>query len=153
MQGTEDVSACTEDLLTLGGAGATNGQKRRPAVLFGLYDGHCGRGAAEEAAAALPGQLAARAGGDAAGLVPGGGVPAGAWAEAFLATDAGLRSEEGCTATALLAWADEHAAVCLQVIPAPYATCAGGRRAQAPCGCVHLPGALCGSTTSCSFPV
>lgn len=38
-----------------------------------------------------------------------------AWEQAFQATDDGLRSEEGCTATALLVWRDAQGAVCLQV--------------------------------------
>lgn len=105
VQGCEDVSACMEGLL---------GNEGPPTVLFGLYDGHCGRGAAAEAAEALPAQLRARLAGSE--LAAGGGQ-ADAWAEAFLATDAGLRSEEGCTATALLAWADANGAVCLQVRP------------------------------------
>jgi hypothetical protein len=35
--------------------------------------------------------------------------------QAFLATDDGIKAEEGCTATAVLAWRDEEGAVCLQV--------------------------------------
>lgn len=101
------MACCTRDLL-----GAGNG---RPALLFGLYDGHCGRGAAEEAAAAMPAQLRARllrAPGQAAAAEL---ASSDTWAEAFQAVDKGLLAEEGCTATALLAWADAQGCVCLQV--------------------------------------
>jgi hypothetical protein len=108
LQGCEDVACCTKDLLGSGPA-------RTPALLFGLYDGHCGAGAAEEAAAALPAQLRARLLPEAGGAELAAGAGAGgAWADAFLATDAGLAAEEGCTATALLAWADAQGGVCLQ---------------------------------------
>ena len=62
---------------------------------------------------ALPRELAARLPGEAPGLAAGRGA-ARAWEAAFQATDAGLTAEEGCTATALLAWRDATGAVCLQ---------------------------------------
>lgn len=88
----------------------------QPAVLCTIYDGHCGRAAANEAAAALPGALAGRlrSAAAAAGLANGSGAGA-AWDEAFHETDKALRAEEGCTATAVLAWLDAHGSVCLQV--------------------------------------
>jgi serine/threonine protein phosphatase PrpC len=104
MQGTEDVGMCQEAVL-----GAAE-----PAVLFGVFDGHCGRGAAEEAKAALPLQLAQRLKQVTARLAAGAGADT-VWEEAFLATDDSLRSEEGCTATAVLVWRDAQGAVCLQV--------------------------------------
>ena len=42
------------------------------------------------------------------------GLPDSAWYQVFAATDAGLQCEDGCTATALLAWRDEVGALCLQ---------------------------------------
>lgn len=71
-------------------------------------------------AQALPRELAARLPDEVPGLAAGRGA-AGAWEAAFQATDAALTAEEGCTATALLAWRDATGAVCLQARPAALA--------------------------------
>lgn len=42
------------------------------------------------------------------------GLPEQAWLEAFAAVDADLQCDDGCTATALMAWRDDAGAVCLQ---------------------------------------
>ncbi|BDA43319.1 probable protein kinase and PP2C-like domain-containing protein at C-terminar half [Coccomyxa sp. Obi] len=102
-QDMEDVGGCEEALL-----GAA-----QPAVLCSIFDGHCGRGAAEEALTALPAALAERLPAASAGLADGSGAGA-AWQDAFQEADRGLRSEEGCTATAILAWLDAQGSVCLQ---------------------------------------
>lgn len=86
----------------------------QPAVLCSIFDGHCGRGAAEEALTALPAALADRLPAASAGLADGSGVGP-AWQDAFQEADRALRSEEGCTATAILAWLDAQGSVCLQV--------------------------------------
>ncbi len=111
MQDMEDVGGCEEALL-----GAA-----QPAVLCSIFDGHCGRGAADEALTALPAALAERLPAASAGLADGSGAAA-AWQEAFQEADRGLRSEEGCTATAILAWLDAQGSVCLQVTP-PFPHC------------------------------
>ena len=103
-QDMEDVGGCEEALL-----GAA-----QPAVLCSIFDGHCGRGAAMEALTALPAALAERLPAASAGLADGSGAGA-AWQDAFQEADRGLRSEEGCTATAILAWLDAQGSVCLQV--------------------------------------
>lgn len=104
LQDSEDVGMCRESLL---------GSSGELAHLLGVFDGHCGRGAAEEAEAALPQHLAQRLPQVASALAQGSGAGK-AWEQAFQATDDGLRSEEGCTATALLVWRDAQGAVCLQ---------------------------------------
>ena len=71
-------------------------------------------------AQALPRELAARLPGEVPGLAAGRGAAA-AWEAAFQATDAALTAEEGCTATALLAWRDATGAVCLQARAAAHA--------------------------------
>lgn len=84
-----------------------------PAALFCVFDGHCGRNAAEAASMALPDEVADRLAGAKEAL----GASAGAAAllrEAFLATDDHIATEEGCTATALLMWRDHSGDVCLQ---------------------------------------
>lgn len=83
------------------------------ASLLCLFDGHCGRGAAEAAARVLPEEVANRL------IETCGGLAAGRGAEltfrnAFLTTDARLMAEEGCTATAVLAWRTADGTVCLQ---------------------------------------
>ncbi len=95
-----------------------------PAALFCLFDGHCGGAAAEAAARALPEEIAARLPAAAAAMaaagadVDSGDAPGAAAAaalrEAFLATDARIAAEEGCTATAVLAWRGAGGAVLLQ---------------------------------------
>lgn len=42
------------------------------------------------------------------------GLPDHAWHQAFSAVDADLQCDDGCTATALMAWRDDAGAVCLQ---------------------------------------
>jgi protein phosphatase len=101
-----------------------------PAALFCIFDGHCGRNAAEAASVALPDEVSERL-----------QTPEGAAAlrearhsssntnytnnskqkgardllhDAFLATDDRINSEEGCTATAVLAWRGANGAVQLQ---------------------------------------
>lgn len=86
------------------------------AGLFCVFDGHCGRGAADAASAVLPEEVSARlpvvkdvmeAGSEGAGAH-------GALHAAFLATDKRIAAEEGCTATAVLAWSGAGGAVHLQ---------------------------------------
>jgi protein phosphatase len=95
-----------------------------PAALFCVFDGHCGRNAADAASVVLPDEVSDRL-----------QTPEGAAAlrgarnstnsinhpgakellhEAFLATDDRINSEEGCTATAVLAWRGANGAVQLQ---------------------------------------
>lgn len=73
--------------------------------LFCVFDGHCGAGAAERAALALPAEVSralAAAPRGAASSPTGFGPQLRA---AFLATDAAIRCEyEGCAATAVLVW-------------------------------------------------
>lgn len=107
-QANEDVTLAEAELRGAGG----------PAALLCVFDGHCGRRAAEQVAAALPRELGARLPAQAAELAAGRGARA-AWEAAFQATDAGLTAEEGCTATALLAWRDASGATCLQARPTP----------------------------------
>jgi len=97
------------------------------AALFCVFDGHCGRNAADAASVVLPDEVSDRL-----------QTPEGAAAlreasdindtsrtfnhqgakellhEAFLATDDRINSEEGCTATAVLAWRGANGAVQLQ---------------------------------------
>jgi serine/threonine protein phosphatase PrpC len=73
------------------------------AGLFCVFDGHQGRGAAEEAASLLPAQLLEQLPAGAGGrLLGGGGATAPAIEAAFLEADRRLTSDEGCTATAVL---------------------------------------------------
>ena len=102
----EDVSGCSEHIL---------GPSAGPSCLFSLLDGHCGRKAADEVAQALPRELSKSLSKEQQSMAAGQGA-GGAWSEAFLATDAGIRAEEGCTATALLAWLDNSGQACLQVM-------------------------------------
>lgn len=81
--------------------------------LFCIFDGHCGRTTAKEARALLPEILASRIGQASAAMQAGRGADA-IWEEVFLATDRALRSDEGCTATALLVWQDASGSICLQ---------------------------------------
>lgn len=95
------------------------------AALFCVFDGHCGRNAADAASIVLPDEVSDRL-----------QTPEGAAAlhgtsnvsgsiinhhgakellhEAFLATDDRINSEEGCTATAVLAWPGANGAVQIQ---------------------------------------
>ncbi|KAK9829211.1 hypothetical protein WJX72_004520 [[Myrmecia] bisecta] len=81
--------------------------------LFCVFDGHCGRATAEEVRDILPKQLAERLPSVTADMAAGRGADS-IWEDTFLTTDAALTSEEGCTATALLAWQDAGGQVCLQ---------------------------------------
>lgn len=82
--------------------------------LFCVFDGHCGRGAAEAAAVALPEEIGVRLPACEADMLEQRGAVS-ALRPAFLATDARIRAEEGCTATAVLAWSPRKGIVCLQV--------------------------------------
>ncbi|KAL6768481.1 hypothetical protein ACKKBF_B39300 [Auxenochlorella protothecoides x Auxenochlorella symbiontica] len=81
--------------------------------LFCVFDGHCGRGAAEAAAVALPEEIGVRLPACEADMLEQRGAVS-ALRPAFLATDARIRAEEGCTATAVLAWSPRKGTVCLQ---------------------------------------
>uniref|UniRef100_A0A1D2AG61 PPM-type phosphatase domain-containing protein n=1 Tax=Auxenochlorella protothecoides TaxID=3075 RepID=A0A1D2AG61_AUXPR len=81
--------------------------------LFCVFDGHCGRGAAEAAAVALPEEIGVRLPACEADMLEQRGAVS-ALRPAFLATDARIRAEEGCTATAVLAWSPRKGIVCLQ---------------------------------------
>jgi len=83
-----------------------------PAALFCVLDGHCGRTAAQQASSLLPRELATRI--DPRQLGQGHAPNAAVWEDAFSTTDHGLECEDGCTATAALAWRDDSGAVCLQ---------------------------------------
>eukprot|EP00887_Chlorella_sp_A99_P008144 scaffold12.g8144.t1 len=104
----EDV-ACAE--CPLHGAEAALGGA--PAALFCVFDGHCGRAAADAASAALPDEVADRLGGARDDMAAGRGA-AGLLRDAFLATDDRIAAEEGCTATALLLWRGAGGEVCVQ---------------------------------------
>lgn len=105
----EDV-ACAE--CPLHGSEAALGSQH-PAALFCVFDGHCGRGAADAASVALPDQVASRLQGARGDLLAAKGA-ADMLHAAFLATDQAISAEEGCTATAVLMWRDGEGAVCLQ---------------------------------------
>lgn len=85
------------------------------AALFCVFDGHCGRGAADAASMVLPDEVSERLATPegAAGLLSGEGAR-DLLHDAFLATDDRINSEEGCTATAVLAWRGADGAVLLQ---------------------------------------
>lgn len=83
------------------------------ASLLCVFDGHCGRGAADAASRVLPEEVAGRLIESAPGLSSGTGAEL-AFKNAFLTTDARLQAEEGCTATAILAWAAKDGTVRLQ---------------------------------------
>lgn len=73
------------------------------AALFCIFDGHCGREAADAASTALPDEVSSRLPGAREALISGEGV-AELLHDAFLATDDRIAAEQGCTATAILAW-------------------------------------------------
>jgi serine/threonine protein phosphatase PrpC len=85
--------------------------------LFCVFDGHCGRQAAELATDLLPSEISKRLPAALPVLASGMG-PGMLWEESFLATDKSIKSDEGCTATAVLVWRDAEGNVCLQVPPA-----------------------------------
>ena len=103
------MTGCSEQIL-----GASAG----PSCLFSILDGHCGRKAADEAAQALPRELGQRLIKLHDSMAAGRGAGS-AWSEAFLAVDAGIKAEEGCTATGLLVWLDSGGQLCLQVVLTP----------------------------------
>ena len=84
------------------------------AALFCVFDGHNGRGAAEEVKAMMPRHVAQRLGGMRSELESGAGL-GDAWREIYTQVDAAIQSEDGCTATTLLAWQDSAGATCFQV--------------------------------------
>jgi serine/threonine protein phosphatase PrpC len=112
-QGTEDVSNCSKQIL---------GPSAGPSCLFSVLDGHCGRKAADEVAQALPRELGQRLIKQHDSMAAGRGAGS-AWLEAFQAVDAGIKAEEGCTATGLLVWLNSSGQLCLQVAPMPKHAC------------------------------
>ena len=103
-QGMEDVITCTDGILR---------PSMKSSCLLTMLDGHCGRKAADEVAQELPRDLGKRLMRHRHSLAAGQGAGS-AWTEAFLATDASIKAEEGCTATALLIWVDEEGQACMQ---------------------------------------
>ena len=89
----------------IGGIGFTSSssQPASLAALFCIFDGHCGREAADAASTALPDEVSSRLPGAREALMSGKGVPE-LLHDAFLATDDRIAAEQGCTATAILAW-------------------------------------------------
>ncbi len=95
-----------------------------PAALFCVFDGHCGRNAAEAASVVLPDEVsdrlqtpegaAALRNARTSGTSTTNQGAKGLLHDAFLATDDRINSEEGCTATAVLAWRGINGAVQLQ---------------------------------------
>ncbi|KAL3137819.1 hypothetical protein ABBQ38_005075 [Trebouxia sp. C0009 RCD-2024] len=83
------------------------------ASLFCIFDGHCGRNSAREARELLPQILSDSLKQVGDSLQHGSGADS-IWEQAFLSTDSRIKSEEGCTATALLVWKDLEDNVCLQ---------------------------------------
>ena len=103
-QGMEDVIACTDGILK---------PFTESSCLLTMLDGHCGRKAADEVAQELPRDLSKRLMRHRHSLAAGQGAGS-AWSEAFLATDASIKAEEGCTATGLLIWMDNEGQACMQ---------------------------------------
>ena len=81
--------------------------------LFCIFDGHCGRNSAREARDVLPQILSDALQQKIDTLQHGNGADS-VWENVFLSTDSKIKSEEGCTATALLIWKDSDGNVCLQ---------------------------------------
>lgn len=79
-----------------------------------MFDGHNGRGAADEVKSILPQRLALQLADRAADLASGLGAGS-AWRDVFTGVDAAIQSEDGCTATTLLAWSNAAGATCFQV--------------------------------------
>jgi protein phosphatase len=107
-QTCEDV-ACAECPLH----GSEEALGGTPAALFCVFDGHCGRGAADAASTALPDEVSKRLTGVREQLAAAVGAE-DMLRSAFLATDQAISAEEGCTATAVLMWRDGQGDVCLQ---------------------------------------
>jgi len=85
------------------GITSSSSQPASLAALFCIFDGHCGREAADAASTALPDEVSSRLPGAREALISGKGVPE-LLRDAFLATDDRIAAEQGCTATAILAW-------------------------------------------------
>lgn len=83
------------------------------ASLFCIFDGHCGRNSAREARDLLPQILADSLKQHSDTLQNGNGADS-IWEQVFLSTDSSIKSDEGCTATALLVWKDSEDNICLQ---------------------------------------
>ncbi|DBA93109.1 TPA: hypothetical protein ACH3X2_003427 [Trebouxia sp. C0005] len=81
--------------------------------LFCIFDGHCGRNSAKEARELLP-QILADSLSEVSDSMQNGNGADSIWEQTFLTTDNRIKSEEGCTATALLVWKDDLSNVCLQ---------------------------------------
>lgn len=81
--------------------------------LFCIFDGHCGRNSAKEARDLLPQILADSLSQVSDSMQQGSGADS-IWEHTFLTTDNRIKSDEGCTATALLVWKDNDDNVCLQ---------------------------------------
>lgn len=80
-------------------------------ALFGVFDGHCGRAAAERASRILPVQLVRTI----SWSQPDGSVPASEFIQAFHRADKIIDRDEGCTATTVLAWPAPNGDVLIQV--------------------------------------
>ena len=83
------------------------------ASLFCIFDGHCGRNSAREARDLLPQILSDSLKQVGDSLQYGTGADS-IWEQTFLSTDSKIKSDEGCTATALLIWKDLEDNICLQ---------------------------------------
>ena len=103
-QACEDVVLCERALQNAPGQ----------AALFCVFDGHTGRGAADEVKALMPQQLSQKLRGMHAELEAGVGLGE-AWREVYTQVDSAIQSEDGCTATTLLAWQDGRGQTCFQV--------------------------------------
>lgn len=83
------------------------------ASLFCIFDGHCGRNSAREARNLLP-EIFAEELANVEGEMRHGKGADSIWERTFLKTDSQIKSEEGCTATALLVWKDAEDNICMQ---------------------------------------
>lgn len=81
--------------------------------LFCIFDGHCGRNSAREARNLLPEIFAGELSQVEDDMRQGKGADS-IWEQTFLNTDSQIKSEEGCTATAVVIWRDDQDNVCLQ---------------------------------------
>lgn len=85
-----------------------------PAALVCLCDGHTGIAAAVQVRAHLPEQVQAALSAHYDALRNGQDL-SDMWREVFAATDAAVRTDEGCTGTAALLWRCDDGNVCVQV--------------------------------------
>lgn len=83
------------------------------AALFCVFDGHCGRAAADAASIVLPEEVTARIASEQKRMKEGQSLEH-VLRDSFLSADHRIAAEEGCTATAVLAWTDADGTVCLQ---------------------------------------